>query len=509
MACRAPKWPGLTTVPVIVLMSTGCILSGCSRERGSGMPSGPNLALAPTPSLLVDTVPNRYIIVFKPDPVLDVRARATGLTRSYNGELGRVYTRVLQGFSATLSREAIDSIRELPEIAFIEPVTRGGDATGSVQSPVGNWGLDRIDQLVLLYNNAFIRGWTGAGVHEYHIDSGIHYSDPEFGGRAILGKDFVTEGGDASDCDSIKAGHGTATAGIVGSSTFGVAKGVTLVSVKVVDCLDHVVDSDVLIDAFEWVTEHAILPAVANYSISGPYDPAKNIAVYNSIAAGITWVVAAGNLNEDSCDKSPGSVVPALTVGASMRNDRKLPLSNTGSCVDLYAPGDSIFTTSLITNQPTMNGGTSYATPFVTGAAALYLEAHPTATPAEVHSAIKSAAYPYIVWDVGNTTQRLLNIEAMFPNPFSLTVSITGKSSIKPDQYCTWHTSVQGGAGQLEYRWKFNNQDFDLFFATDSVRTMISITGTLGVEVTDSGGAYRGTASKSITVSSGGATCVT
>lgn len=500
--------------PARFILGASLSLAACITE-----PPFPNAPSDPRPTLVLsrpveatDTVPGRWVVVLRPgaantlDARLDRLVPATALARPIR------FRAALQGFAATLSDSALATTRRSPDVLWVEPVMRGY-RTASAQSPVGNWGLDRIDQLISQMDNTFTYGVTGAGVRIYHIDSGIHYSDPEFGGRAVVGKDFVTAAGDASDCDTIKAGHGTATAGIVGSATYGVAKGVTLVSVKVVDCQDHVVDSDVLIEAIDWVTANAIHPAVVNYSISGPWSYAKNLAVTNSVNSGITWVVAAGNNNNDACNYSPGSAASAITVAASTSSDTRWDGTNTGWCVDIYAPGAGLFTTSLWTGVPTFNSGTSLAAPFVAGAAALYLEGHPTASASEVGNAIVSAAYSYAIVNPSNgfccTTPKLLNIQWLYPNPGSLSVSISGKSSIKPNQTCTWRAQVQGASGTLQYRWKFNGMDLALAGEVDSLRTEIPSSGSLSVEVSTLGGTSLGTASKVITVASNGNTCVT
>lgn len=483
----------------------------CAEHEVPSSPAGmtsiqPSLQAASRDSVAED-IRDRYIVTFKPDPSRDIATASASLVNSEAGSLGMVYRHAMQGFSARLSPEAAKRIQNRPDIAFIEPVT-DADVLATVQTPTPSWGLDRIDQFVLPLDSRFVYGKTGTGVHSYHLDSGILYSHADFGGRAVLGADFVTTGGNGVDC----YGHGTATALVAGGATYGVAKGLSLVGVKIVDCLGNVRNREILMAAIDWVTANAIKPAVANWSISGPYSAQFNLAFANSVASGITWVAAAGNENSSACNYSPAVVPALLTVAASTAADARWvatsdTASNYGSCVDLFAPGKDIIAPWL--GGPALTSGTSLAAPHVTGAAALYLEGHPNDTPAQVASAILGAAYPYAILNPGaGTTGRLLNIAFTYPSPASLTVSISGKSSIKPDQTCTWKAAVQGGTGTLQYRWAFAGQDIHLSLV-DSITTIIPNSGALTVQVSSFGGTEIGSASKTITVSPSGQSCLT
>src|SRR5690606_11522822 len=129
---------------------------------------------------------------------------------------------------------------------------------------------------------------TGAGVHAYILDTGIRTSHNDFGGRASVGYDAF--GGNGQDCD----GHGTHVAGTVGGSTWGVAKGVSLIAVRVLDCQGSGSISGV-IAGVDWVTANAQRPAVANMSLGGGTSTALDNAVRNSISAGVQYAIAAGN----------------------------------------------------------------------------------------------------------------------------------------------------------------------------------------------------------------------
>jgi len=275
------------------------------------------------------------------------------------------------------------------------------DAT---QSPA-NWGLDRIDQRALPLSNSYTYNYTGAGVTAYIIDTGILFGHTEFGGRAVSGWDFVNNDADASDCN----GHGTHVAGTVGGSTYGVAKGVSLVAVRVLDCAGSGTTAGV-IAGINWVTnQHTTGKAVANMSLGGAASTTLDTAVKASIADGVVYAVAAGNNNRDACKFSPARVPEAITVGATTNTDTRASYSNYGACLDLFAPGSSI-TSAWYTSTTALNtiSGTSMATPHAAGVAALYLQGH-TATPAQVRDALVAASTLGVVINEGlNSPDRLL-----------------------------------------------------------------------------------------------------
>jgi subtilisin family serine protease len=230
------------------------------------------------------------------------------------------------------------------------------------------------------------------------------------GGRATPGYDAVTSGGNANDCN----GHGTHVSGTVGGTQHGVAKGVQLVAVRVLDC-NGSGTTDQVVAGIDWVTAHAVKPAVANMSLGGSADTVLDNAVQKSIASGVTYAIAAGNgiaglLALDACTQSPARVPEAITVSATNSTDTKPSWANTGTCVDVFAPGINI-TSAWATSDTATNtiSGTSMATPHVTGAAALYLASHPTAAPAEVQTAIVNNATPGVVKSPGTgSPNRLL-----------------------------------------------------------------------------------------------------
>jgi subtilisin family serine protease len=327
-----------------------------------------------------------YIVVLKGSP------SASALTAREHGKrhgvsMTQVYSHALLGYAARLDAGQLQSLRGDSSVAMVVP---DGIATIDETQTGATWGLDRIDQHKLPLTGTFTYTNTGAGVTAYVIDTGIRITHSEFGGRARSGWDFIDNDPDASDCN----GHGTHVSGTIGGTTYGVAKGVELVAVRVLDCGGSGPVSDV-IAGIDFVTEQhqAGDPAVANMSLGGGANIALDLAVRNSIADGVAYAVAAGNSNAPACQFSPARVPEAMTSGASTITDAKASFSNWGSCMDWFAPGQSITSAWASSDSATNTiSGTSMASPHTAGVAALYLQSHPTASPAAVQKALASAA---------------------------------------------------------------------------------------------------------------------
>lgn len=330
-------------------------------------------------------IPGRYIVVFKPGTPAEEAGAAAENARGLGAQVDFVYDAALVGFAGNLPEQALFGLSHNPNIEFIEADQEV--TLEATQSPA-TWGLDRIDQRNLPLNNAYTYNVTGTGVTAYIIDTGIRISHTQFGGRATYGYDFVDNDSTADDCN----GHGTHVAGTVGGSTYGVAKGVSLKAVRVLNCSGSGTISGV-IAGINWVTSnHTTGKAVANMSLGGSASSSLDTAVRNSIADGIVYAVAAGNSNANACNYSPARVGEAITVGATTSTDARASYSNFGTCLDLFAPGSSI-TSAWYTSNTAINtiSGTSMATPHVAGVAALYLQGH-NASPQQVRDAIVNAA---------------------------------------------------------------------------------------------------------------------
>ena len=359
-------------------------------------------ALLPAAASAARSADDRYIVVVKES------ADPAAVAKAHGSPKARVFRTALNGYAAKIPASDLAALRRDSRVDYVE-----ADRLMQAQwaQTGATWGLDRIDQRLLPLNSTFSYTRTGAGVTAYIIDTGLRPSHADFGTRAVADQDFVDPANpngpyynDGKDCN----GHGTHVAGTVGGASYGVAKTVSLVGVRVLDCDGYGLISEI-VAGVDWVTRTAAKPAVANMSLGGGGSTALDSAVSRSIAAGITYAVAAGNEHRDACGFSPARVGAAITVAASDRNDRRPHFSNYGSCVDWFSPGVGITSGWFTSDSAAATlDGTSMASPHTAGAAAQYLEAYPAASPAAVRSALYAQATKTRIGNSRTTNNHLL-----------------------------------------------------------------------------------------------------
>ncbi|KOV78493.1 S8 family serine peptidase [Nocardia sp. NRRL S-836] len=334
---------------------------------------------------------NSFIVSLKPSAGLqasaEVQAASSTLVQRYGGKLDYVFSHAMRGFQVKGLSE--QQARRLAADPAVKAVHQDGTARASDVQTDPTWGLDRIDQANLPLDKRFNYPSGGASnVTVYVTDTGIKTSIADFEGRASVGADFIEDGQNGQDC----SGHGTHVAGTVGSKTYGVAKKAKLVSVRMLgtSCSLNGPDS-AGVKAIEWVTANAKKPAVVNASWTFDTADIGNDAIAGMIGSGVQMAVASGNSSTDACGTGPAKIPALITVNATSSNDARASFSNYGTCTDIFAPGDNI--TSLGLNGGAANmSGTSMATPHVTGVAALYLSANPSASPQALRDALVNGA---------------------------------------------------------------------------------------------------------------------
>lgn len=313
-----------------------------------------------------------------------------------HGTILFTYEHALQGFAIRMPEGRAEALARDPRVKRVE---ENGWVEGDASQKYPPWGLNRIDQRYLPMDDYYFYGTTASNVHVFVLDSGLRTTHTQFTGRVGAGYGAINDGYGINDC----YGHGTHVTGTLAGTTYGVAKGVTIHPVRVLNCQNTGTTAQI-VAGVDWVTANSHLkPAVANMSLGGSPSSTMDDAVRRSINAGITYVVSAGNNNTSACNQSPARVSQAITVAATTMSDARASFSNYGSCVDLFAPGENVLSATHLSNNGfgTLSG-TSMASPHVAGTAALYLAAHPTASPATVQSALICKSTKNVVSSAGS-----------------------------------------------------------------------------------------------------------
>ncbi|MFT4928597.1 MAG: subtilisin family serine protease [Phenylobacterium sp.] len=406
----------LSVVSFAVSLGLNAAVAAPAKAAPSLLPS-PQLQVLNAPLAIAglnaaNVIADEYIVVFKDNAsaktIKQISQRITKsnqLDQSYaldNKPLRRFSQ--INGFSGHITAAQLKQLAQNPAVKSIEANRELSLAFTTSSATAGSWGTDRLDQQQLPLSSTYSPAGNGSGVHAYVIDTGINTAHNDFAGRAVW--DFTSS--DVSDGNDDENGHGTHMAGTVGSNTYGVAPGATLHAVKVLDGTGNGSLAG-LIEGIEYVTANHQSPAVAAIGISTSFSAALNDAIAASTAAGVSYAVPTGDYSQQACSFSPASAPSALTVAASRANDDASPYSNSGACVDIYAPG--LYIKSLWHTTNNANNTISHspmAAAHVAGAAAVIRGNDVTCTVEQVSTKLLSQARSGTLLNVPFNTPNLL-----------------------------------------------------------------------------------------------------
>jgi len=341
-----------------------------------------------------------FIVVFNPG---FSRTNSSELLRQSSAQVKRTFGSIFNGALVNGPLSKMQALANNPNVLVVEDDLEV--STFTIQPPAP-WGLDRIDQKLLPLSNSFDdKSQSGVNTYSYVVDTGIDATNVDFEKRVAAGFTAILDGRGSADCN----GHGTHVAGTIAGKQYGVAKASTLIPVRVLDCTGNGSYSTV-ISGLDWIAANhrAGDAAVVNMSLGGPTSSTLDGAVRNLIAKGIHVVVAAGNSNADACNFSPARVPDAITVGATTSSDARASYSNTGSCLDLFAPGSLITSAWLGTTSTQTISGTSMAAPHAAGVVARFIALNSTLSPAQVAQSLRSSATPNTISSVGSSSPNRL-----------------------------------------------------------------------------------------------------
>jgi subtilisin family serine protease len=373
----------------------------------------------------LEKIDGEYIVIFHENTTVEQAEAHWKTLKSRSVEFLHTYhIGTFKGYAAKLSPKHLHHQREHPlvkEVHYNDIARALGDANscGSATANAPSWGLARVSQKGSMpaglnddyyYSNTY----AGRGVTVYVIDTGIRITHTNFGGRASYGVNY------ADNVATDQNGHGTHCAGTVGGSTYGIAKAVNLVAVKVLNAGGSGTLANV-IAGMQWTTDRHLAtggPSVASMSLGATVDGGMNAALAASSAQGVVYSVAAGNSNANACGFYPASAPPAATVGSTelasgggnAQIDRRSSFSNIGTCVDIFAPGSAITSCGVSSDTAAaVLSGTSMACPHVSGQLAVILSQYPSFSPAEAIQHLIDISQTGLIQNVGTgSPNRLL-----------------------------------------------------------------------------------------------------
>jgi len=360
------------------------------------------IASARAPFHLTDPnhiIPDSYLVVLHDNTTIESRDNHISSLGSVEFSLRSTWDLVLKGYSATMSKAVLETVLADPLVSFVEQDQMMYASQITTQQlgtlATGLWGINRIWQRTRSVTTQY-QYFTTAGVNTdvYVVDTGIYAAHSEFTGRTVAGATFVSDPSYPGTADG--NGHGTHVASTSAGTTYGVAKRATLIAVKVLTSAGSGSNAGV-IDGVNYVASQFVSrgrrPSAANMSLGGSASAALDTALNNAVTGGVSFVVAAGNENQNSCNVSPARAANAITVGATTNTDARSSFSNFGTCNDIFAPGSSILGAWIGSTTATNTiSGTSMASPHVAGAVALFYGNGGTNTPAAARSWLVSSA---------------------------------------------------------------------------------------------------------------------
>ncbi|KAK6215760.1 subtilase [Colletotrichum tabaci] len=322
----------------------------------------------------------------------------TGTERTYSFGGFRAY-------SGKFDDATIQLIKSSPDVASVERDQIWTLSAIATQSGAP-WGLGTISHRTSGSTQYVYDDRAGSGTYAYVVDSGINTAHTNFGGRASLG--YNAAGGAHTDT----LGHGTHVAGTIGSTTYGVAKLTSLISVKVF--VGNSASTSVILAGYNWAvnditSKGRASKSVINMSLGGPVSSAWTTAINSAYTSGVTTVVAAGNEAQNAANVSPASAANAITVGAITSTWAIASYSNYGTVLDIFAPGSSILSTWIGSTTATNTiSGTSMASPHVAGLVNYLQSVEGLATPALIVARLKALATPNKITGTLNGSPNLI-----------------------------------------------------------------------------------------------------